>query len=213
MSIIHRTTLSPTKLELLTAWLPTRPWYAGAGREPELTKAGGFRLDDPAGEVGIEFMVVHDAASGRTYQAPMTYRAAPLDGGDDALIRTLEHGVLGRRWVYDAPRDPVFVAALFALLSGTAVPQEQSIGDTPNPAVTATVTGVAPSGPAMATDEPDATHLTTHAREGDAVTVILHRVLTPGPPPPHATGHISAPWQETGREVRGVYATVHAPKA
>ncbi|WP_242659159.1 hypothetical protein [Thermostaphylospora chromogena] len=27
MSVIHRTTLKPNKLELLTAWLPSRPWY------------------------------------------------------------------------------------------------------------------------------------------------------------------------------------------
>ncbi|MGC5411428.1 maltokinase N-terminal cap-like domain-containing protein, partial [Streptomyces sp. DT225] len=56
MAVIHRTTLSPTKLELLTAWLPTRPWYAGS-TSPSLVKSGGFRLDDPQGEVGIEFMV------------------------------------------------------------------------------------------------------------------------------------------------------------
>lgn len=47
MAIIHRTTLTPTKLELLTAWLPGRPWYTGGPDAPVLTKAGGFRLDDP----------------------------------------------------------------------------------------------------------------------------------------------------------------------
>jgi hypothetical protein len=52
VAIIHNTTMVPTKLELLTAWLPRQPWYLGAGR-PELARAGGFRLDDPAGEVGI----------------------------------------------------------------------------------------------------------------------------------------------------------------
>ena len=30
MAVIHRTTLKPTKLELLTSWLPSRPWYRGA---------------------------------------------------------------------------------------------------------------------------------------------------------------------------------------
>jgi hypothetical protein len=34
-------------------------------REPELARAGGFRLDDPQGEVGIEFMVVTDGSGGR----------------------------------------------------------------------------------------------------------------------------------------------------
>ena len=45
MAIIHHTTMTPTKLELLAPWLPTQPWYPGTGSEPELGKAGGFRLD------------------------------------------------------------------------------------------------------------------------------------------------------------------------
>ena len=62
MAIIHRTTMTPGKLELLAAWLPSQPWCHGAGRAPELARAGGFRLDDPPGEVGIEFMVrIHRA--------------------------------------------------------------------------------------------------------------------------------------------------------
>jgi hypothetical protein len=136
MSIIHKTTLTPTKLELLTAWLPAQPWYLGAGR-PELTKVGGFRLDDPAGAVGIEFMVVGDEASGAAvfYQVPMTYRGQPLSGADDALIGTAEHGVLGRRWVYDGVRDPVLVERLVACIHGDAAPQAQSISDTPDPTV------------------------------------------------------------------------------
>ncbi|MEU7317844.1 1,4-alpha-glucan branching protein [Streptomyces sp. NPDC007083] len=140
MAIIHHTTLSPTKLELLTRWLPSRPWYradgAAGGEQPALTKAGGFRLEDPSGEVGIEFMAVTDSAAGEpvTYQTPMTYRAAPLAGAQaqDALIGTLEHGVLGKRWVYDATCDPVAVAQLYALLTGRAEAQAQSESDTPD---------------------------------------------------------------------------------
>jgi hypothetical protein len=55
MAVIHKTTLAG-KLDLLAGWMPAQPWYADAGREPALAKAGGFRLDDPEGEVGIEFM-------------------------------------------------------------------------------------------------------------------------------------------------------------
>src|SRR5215470_12894620 len=82
MAIIHATTMSPSKLDLLTAWLHTQPWYIDSGREPRLTKVGGFRLDDPAGEVGIEFMAVTDRAGERptTYQVPLTYRAGALAG-------------------------------------------------------------------------------------------------------------------------------------
>ena len=109
MSLIHHTTLKPTKLELLTEWLPTCPWYRGGAGQPLLTKVGGFRLDDPAGEVGIEFMV---AAEGSTvYHVPLTYRGSPLEGMSDALIGTSEHGVLGLRWIYDGTRDPCWCAS------------------------------------------------------------------------------------------------------
>jgi len=138
MSIIHKTTLTPTKLELLTAWLPAQPWYADRGRPPELAKAGGFRLDDPQGEVGIEFMVVTDGSddSAVSYLVPLTYRASALDEADGALVGTTEHGVLGRRWVYDGITDPVLVGQLVALIRGQAQAQMQSVSDTPDPTVT-----------------------------------------------------------------------------
>lgn len=127
MASIHHTTLVPSKLELLTAWLPSQPWYV-ATTGPELTKAGGFRLDDPAGEVGIEVLLVA-GSDGTRYLVPMTYRGAPLDGGEAGLIGTSEHGVLGRRWIYDAVHDPVAVTQLVALLSGRCQAQHQDISD------------------------------------------------------------------------------------
>ena len=69
------------------------------------------------------------------YQVPMTYRAAPLLGAEGALIGTTEHGVLGTRWVYDAPHDDVFVDRLLALIQGQAEPQAQSESNTPDPTV------------------------------------------------------------------------------
>ncbi|WP_245672088.1 maltokinase N-terminal cap-like domain-containing protein [Nocardia anaemiae] len=129
--------MSPSKLELLTAWLPTRPWFRDSGRAPQLSKAGGFRLDDPAGAVGIEFVLVTDSAGPEpiTYHVPLTYRGTPLDGAEDALVGTSIHGVLGQRWIYDATRDPVAVAQIVALLAGQAQPQAQSASDTPDPSV------------------------------------------------------------------------------
>jgi len=122
--------MSPTKLELLASWLPTQPWYAGP-ESPELQRAGGFRLDDPVGEVGIEFMIVSMVAgdSTLTCHVPMTYRGEPLPSAEPALIGTAMHGVLGQRWIYDGAADPVLLDQLTRLLCGQALPQHQSRSD------------------------------------------------------------------------------------
>ena len=222
MAIIHRTTVKPTKLELLNSWLPSRSWYHGGGvGEPELAKAGGFRLDDPQGEVGIEFMVVADTSGVRpfTYLVPLTYRGAPLDGADHALIGTMEHGVLGPRWAYDGCHDPVLIAQLLALIDGRAEAQAQSISDTPDREVTRSRTGDGPT----PTDFPAATHAASDGQEHTELPVTLgatlrvHRVLRPVPDdgpaqlPQGATGHVAGSWQmPDGTSARGLFAVLHA---
>ncbi|UUU22990.1 maltokinase N-terminal cap-like domain-containing protein [Streptomyces sp. DSM 40750] len=212
MALIHRTTLKPTKLELLTAWLPTRPWYAGGTAAPELTKAGGFRLDDPEGEVGIEFMVATDASGPAPvhYLAPLTYRGAPLPDAEHALIGTMEHGVLGKRWAYDGCHDPVLVAQLLALFEGRAEPQAQSLTDTPDHEVTRAYEGDGPLSVATptATDTDEATELPV--RLGTTV-LRLNRVLRPGPLdlPEGTKGHVSGHWTlPDGIRARAVFAVL-----
>ena len=117
MALLHRAELHPTKLELLAAWLPGCDWYQGPAGE--VVRVAGYRFDDPEGEVGIETILVR-AGTGPVHQVPLTYRGAPLDGGDGWLVGTTDHSVLGRRWVYDACGDPVYVAALAsAILADT----------------------------------------------------------------------------------------------
>jgi Maltokinase N-terminal cap domain len=219
MAVIHHTTLSPTKLELLAAWLPGQDWYTDRGRAPELAKAGGFRLDDPKGEVGIEFMVVTDGSDDQaaSYLTPMTYRASALAGADDALIGTAEHGVLGRRWVYDGIGDPVLVGQLVALIQGQAQPQMQSVSDTPDPTVTwvpgAVGTPMAVES-AVAGDGPLGTELRVRTDSGDSLVITVNRVLRPddagldhGPAGEADQGRLSAPWRlPDGTPVRGCLA-------
>ncbi len=115
MAVIHKgASLVPSKLELVTAWMPEQRWYTGKGHVPELERMGGFRFEDPEGEVGVEVLLVADRAAEPVvvYQVPLTYRGAPLQDGERALLGTMEHSVLGRRWVYDGPHDPVYVTAL-----------------------------------------------------------------------------------------------------
>ncbi|MDQ8702780.1 1,4-alpha-glucan branching protein [Streptomyces sp. LHD-70] len=203
MAVIHHTTVKPTKLELLTNWLPTRAWYAGTGTAPALGKAGGFRLDDPAGEVGIEFMVVTDTSGGTPvpYHVPLTYRGAPLDGAEDGLVGTLEHGVLGKRWVYDAAHDPVCAAELLALLAGRAQAQAQSETAVPDRSVVARFeaaalgTGIASL---SAVDDAEGTRVVVETADPAArVELRIRRVLgrhesAEGEAP---QGHVTADWK------------------
>jgi hypothetical protein len=141
MALIHRATLAPTKIELLAGWLPSRSWAEGAG---EVAPAGAYRFDDPAGQVGIESVLVA-AGDGTVLHVPLTYRAAPLAGAEEFLIGTTEHSVLGRRWVYDGCGDPVYATALVTavLTGGTQVEElvQQEDGRLVRREPTATVAG------------------------------------------------------------------------
>jgi hypothetical protein len=206
MATIHRTTMAPTKLELLADWLPRQPWYLDTGVPPALSRAGGFRLDDPAGEVGIECMLVTDATTATTYFVPLTYRGEPLDGADDALVGTSEHGVLGTRWIYDAAHDPVAVAQLLELIAGRAEAQHQSESDTSDPSVGRSwVSGdgrlTAPSPLRSANRRPGRTAVDIELvddspREAGRLTLDLVRVL---PGDGHTgLGHVEVPWERPG---------------
>jgi hypothetical protein len=128
MALIHKATLRPTKLELLADWLPGRGWYTGPAGE--VTRVATFRFDDPAGAVGIETMLVR-IGDGPVHQVPLTYREAPLAGGDDRLLGTAEHSVLGKRWIYDGTGDPVYAATLAsAILQNTGQAEQfTQVGD------------------------------------------------------------------------------------
>lgn len=112
MGIVHRATLTPSKQELVESWLPSRGWAAGR-RVTE--KVAEYRLDDPAGEVGVE-TILWRTDDGALLQTPLTYRAEPLEGADEHLVGTCDHSVLGPRWVYDGCADPVWATTLVAAI-------------------------------------------------------------------------------------------------
>ena len=112
MALIHQAELRPSKIELLEEWAPTQAWFEGS-TGARLTSVASFRFDDPEGEVGIETILVR-AGDGPAMQIPLTYRGAPLEGGEAWLIGSMQHSVLGPRWVYDAAGDPAYLAAVAA---------------------------------------------------------------------------------------------------
>lgn len=141
MSIIYRAQISPTKNELAQAWIARQPWFTGDASAVE--RAAALRWDDPAGEVGVENLILTDGAGG-FFLLPVTYRGAELPEG--RLITEMDHSVLGRRWVYEGLSDPVYLqAARDALASGVPqAPLEVHDGDTVTltpPSVEAVVVG------------------------------------------------------------------------
>lgn len=127
MSVIYRTTMDPTKGELLAAWMPNQPWFEGDSTL-SLRVVGGFRLDDPEDNVGMEMILVLDETpvTPVLYHVPLSYRGAELDGASDALLGTSAHGILGTRWIYDAQQDPVWQAQVKALVAGEVTAQHQN---------------------------------------------------------------------------------------
>lgn len=114
MAIMFKTTMVPTKMELIAAWLPGQSWFEDDIET--LTPVGAYRFDDPEGEVGMEGHLL-TAGDGTVYHVPVTYRGAPLDDGDEFLIGTSEHGVHGKRWIYNAMGDPVYRMVLGTVIS------------------------------------------------------------------------------------------------
>ncbi len=105
MAIIHKASVSPTRMELLERIFGEA-----------VTVLGTYRLDDPSGEVGIEAFIACSGA--KTRQVVLTYRGAPLEGAEEDLISTMEHSVLGRRWIYHGTGDPVAATCFRRALRG-----------------------------------------------------------------------------------------------
>lgn len=182
MGLVHHTaSISPTKQELAEAWIPTRTW--GADRTV-VEKIAEYRIDDPAGEVGVETILwrLDDDA---ICQVPFTYRPAPLDGADAHLIGTTEHSALGRRWVYDGCGDPVWATGLVQAIrtGGTQsqmfIEQDGRRIDVP-PRMVVHGTGseeptAAPVVLGHAVDDATSTSVLVDGRP-----LVLRRILTPG---------------------------------
>lgn len=118
MAIIYDAIIVPGKLELIGEWLDRQAW-AGSG---SVELMGSYRFDDPAGEVGVEAMILR--RGDRLLHVPVTYRPSPLDGAAAALLGTVQHSVLGERWVYDATSDPVAIGCYARALRGE---QDQAV--------------------------------------------------------------------------------------
>jgi hypothetical protein len=187
MALLYTSEIRPSKLELVQAWAPTRPWFPGSA-DAELVSVGAYRFDDPEGEVGVETLLVR-VGDGALVQIPLTYRGAPLEGGEAHLITTMEHSVLGDRWVYDGAGDPVYLATTATAISTGATQAEllvstggsdELVRREPTALVTGSGTGAsvvaAPAvGDIVTRDEGDVTLV-----EAGAIRLAIARVVSDG---------------------------------
>lgn len=149
VAILHRATLTPTKQELLTAHLTTFPAFGDVDLGG-VSLIGAYRFDDPAGEVGIESHVV--ATPLGVVHIPLTYRAGPIDGAEQWLIGSMEHSVLGTRWIYNACGDQVYVQELLRVILTGDTHVEQFVATDDGPVArpsTASVRGTGSPGTAV----------------------------------------------------------------
>ncbi|MGC5615317.1 1,4-alpha-glucan branching protein GlgB [Georgenia sp. Z1491] len=207
-------TVSPAFDDFLPRWVARQRWYRGSA-DPRLTRVGGARLEDPAGEVGVEWwMLRDDAEEPVVYLVPLTYRGAPL-ADDSGLVEVVEHSELGTRWIYDAPADPLFGRLALSAVAGTA--EVEGLGAEPGE------TSALPAGDSRPlTGEQSNSSLVVDPAPGqDASPVIvkIFRVLDAGDNPdaeltgalsragsttvPRVVGALRGTWQDDGAPASG----------
>ena len=105
--------------DFLGDWMARQRWYANKGAQPRLDEIGSWSFaaaSTPAELEGVELVthLVIDHAVGKPalYQVPLSYRVAPLQGADHAIVGTLPDG----RTVYDGPHDPTWALAMLAMI-------------------------------------------------------------------------------------------------
>ena len=199
MAILHVATLTPSKPELIEAYLPTVAEFEIAAGPIE--HLGAYRFDDPDGEVGMESHLVR-VGDGRTIHLPLTYRSEPLDGADGWKVGTLEHSVLGTRHVYDAVADPVYVQELVRIIAtgGSQSPLIVHLSDDETlereNTVFVTGSGSAAVGPTVAVG--------AASREGTITTVSLGQASV-------VVRHAPRPGPATGATLTGTWLGVDQP--
>lgn len=166
MAIIYDADLSPSKTEILRSFLAGRSW----GESGELELLGAYRFDDPEGEVGVECHLVKMGET--TYHLPLAYRPARVEGAEEHLLATMQHSVLGERFVYDGLGDEAALECFGRALCGL---QEQEdlriVADDDSPIE------VQPQTVSVALEVDEGQDLPTEAELLDGASFIIARTL------------------------------------
>ena len=192
----------PTESRTRSEFLPTVESLAehvGSG----LSQIGSYRFDGPAGEVGIETHIV-TSSSAAVLQIPLTYRNEPLEGAEAWLLGTMQHSVLGTRWIYDACGDAVYASELVRVIvtggSEAALIVETSDGPVERKStvsVHGTGSGEAPES-SITEVIPERVGTNTRIATGDLVVVVRHA--------------LDEDWTDSGSSaLMGTWATMTEP--
>jgi hypothetical protein len=207
MALLYKAELRPSKIELIEGWAPTQPWFEGSA-SASFTSVASFRFDDPEGEIGIETILLRVGDS-PVLQVPLTYRGAPLEGGGAWLIGTMQHSVLGQRWVYDATGDPAYLAAVATAAFTGGGQAEQYIeidGKRVLRESTAVVAGSGKPGTPLPSLPAAGTVSTRHERgatvvEAGGLRLVVARLPSARAPQEHGLKWLAAPHDDAAQEV------------
>ena len=99
---------------LVAEWMSRQRWYANKGAVPLLEEIGSWQLPTETPGVRVITLLLIDHAIGKPalYQVPLTYCA--LETGDLASLI----GETAGEYIYDAPHDATYTAALLDLVTG-----------------------------------------------------------------------------------------------
>ncbi|MGO4782893.1 maltokinase N-terminal cap-like domain-containing protein [Cryobacterium sp. W22_MBD10_FK3] len=117
---------------VLDGWVGEQRWFAGKAHSPVLQSIGQWDL--PTDEVGVRIAchLVLDTASrfSTLYQLPLTERTEPLPDSSALIAQTTgSDGHPG--FVYDAPHDPAYAAALLRFIAtGASMTSVDPVGVT-----------------------------------------------------------------------------------
>ena len=91
--------------ELVAAWMPTQRWFAGKGRDGEITvtRLGALQAGSPQVTIWTARVAYGDDET-ETYALPLVARPEPQGSLEHVLLGTVETDA-GTRWIYDALHD------------------------------------------------------------------------------------------------------------
>ena len=188
--------------DTLAEWVAAQRWYSGKGSAARLERIGGWSIDTDDVQITTHYLLDRGLSSITLYQVPLTMRTIPLEGKAPV-------GVIDGRYVYDAPHDPAYAAAILDLMISEGG-VDGTRGHRQPGAPLMTVTDAA-----VLSGEQSNTSIICSVENGAPVIIKVFRTLHHGDNPdvtlqsaiaaagsrlvPTSVGYLSGEWRDSGR--------------